>query len=154
MPRPAREPFAVSTEPDGSLRIAVFPYSSRGREAAFHHLGHVKASPNGGFIFSPFYEENENLYEEWSSCPDLEGAVMSLIRPGTEADLCDDPARVADMKVAEALGPSYIHRVRDGLVMSAKAALVEAVRNMLLVASHDDVMTSVSEALVSSVMDG
>jgi len=151
------DPFIVYPEADGSVCVLVRPFREAGSpgpddDVVSHYVGHVMPASDGGFLFSPTYEENENTYSEWDRSLDLKGAVMSLVL--NKAESSGDPDGKYALGVALGLGPSYVHRVREGLVRAAKSALTRAVRNMLLVAPHEDVLSAFSEAVAASVMEG
>jgi hypothetical protein len=170
MAEKAQEPFGFVLEPDGSVGINAYPSSTDG-EGPWHHVGHVRYSPDGIVISSLTFEEMQN-YEEWESHEDVDEAVLALLKNCIEAIDSDtgtvldvnsanigsfdehDRDRLLSLKRSESLVREYSHRVKEALARSAHYALTAAVKNMLRVSTHDEVMKAVSEALVGSVMEG
>jgi hypothetical protein len=151
-----KEPFGFVLEPDGSVGIDAYPSSTDG-EGPWHHVGHVRLSPDGTVISSLTFEEPQN-YDDWEAHADVDEAVLALLKDCIESiDSKEveeyDRDRLLSLRRSNLLVRKYSHRVKEALARSAQHALAAAVKNMLRVSTHDEVMKTVSEALVGSVME-
>lgn len=148
-----KEPFGFVLEPDGSVGIDAYP-SSTGGKGPWHHVGHVRYSPGGVVISSLTFEEMQN-YDDWETHESVDEAVFALLKDCIESiDVKEhDQDRLDSLKRSSTLVRKYSHRVREALGKSARHVLTAAVKNMLRMSTHDEVMKTVFEALVSSVME-
>lgn len=153
------EPFAFFMEPDGSVGIDAYPSSTEG-SGPWHHVGHIRSSPDGMIISSLTFEEM-NDYNDWEIHRDVDEAVLALLKDciqsieGHDSSGADqfDQDRLLSLKRSESLVQEFSFRMKDALILSARQALSGAVKNMLRLSTHDEVTRAVSEALVGSVMD-
>lgn len=149
-------------EPDGSVGVLAL-HADRRRKTAFV-IGWIRPSLDGSFLASPTFEEMQQ-YEEWGSHPTAEDALERLMDwkiQETQNDLDarglkdfedEEAGKILSLQAAMAAVHETSGKTKRALAASAASAVTEAVANMLLVSSYEDVMAAVSRAIVSGVIE-
>ncbi len=166
LPKP-KEHIAFCLEPDGSLCLLLIPRDFRkwDKDEPVPTLGHIRRDP-GGFLSTRDFPELPD-YVDWERHPTAEEAIQHLVREAdaaTSADIASaqdsgpgDPDD-EDHRALEALeairfpDESLSRKTAGMLVAAARQRVVSAVADMLLVASYDEAIAAVNQAVLKEVL--